>query len=463
MTAGEPLLIRGANLVDPSTGMDLVGDILVVDGRIQRAGPAIRNGDVPRGSRVIEANGLLACPGFIDLHVHFREPGYEDKETIATGCLAAARGGFTTVCCMPNTNPAMDNASVVDYVLRRASEADLIRVLPIGCVTKAGAGKELAELWELSQAGAVGFSDDGSPVADPHLMRQALTYSRNLGLPIIQHAEDPSLSQDAPVNEGELSNRLGLRGWPAAAEETMVARDIALTELTGGRLHLAHLSTAGSVELVRQAKERALPVTAEVAPHHLTLNESWVRGHDEAGPLSGPLTLAAYDTNAKVSPPLRTDRDVEALIAGLRDGTIDAIATDHAPHVVTDKLVTLDDAAFGISGLETALGALMGLVHKGDLTLNVLVERLTAGPAGLLGEGYSSLGTIREGAPADIALIDPDREWVVKSEEFASKGKNTPLEGITLRGMVVATIAGGKVVHSMMADAQPVAMGEASG
>lgn len=463
MMANEPLLIRGARLIDPSTGMDMIGDILVVDGNIQRAGPAIRNGDVPSGCRVIEASGLLACPGFIDLHVHFREPGYEDKETIATGSLAAARGGFTTVCCMPNTDPAMDNASVVDYVLRRAREADLIRVLPIGCVTKGREGKELAELWELSQAGAVGFSDDGSPVADPNLMRQALAYSSSLGLPIIQHAEDPNLSQDAPVNEGELSNRLGLRGWPAAAEETMVARDIALTQLTGGRLHLAHLSTAGSVELVRQAKERDLPITAEVAPHHLTLNERWVQGHDEERPLSGPLTSTAYDTNAKVNPPLRTERDVEALITGLRDGTIDAIATDHAPHVVTDKLVTLDDAAFGISGLETALGALMGLVHQSHLTLNILVERLTAGPARLLGQRYTSLGTIREGATADIVLVDPDRDWVVRGEEFASKGKNTPLEGMTLRGMVVATISGGRIVHSVLLDAQPVAVGEANG
>lgn len=463
MMANEPLLIRGARLIDPSTGTDMIGDILVVDGNIQRAGPAIRNGDVPSGCRVIEASGLLACPGFIDLHVHFREPGYEDKETIATGSLAAARGGFTTVCCMPNTDPAMDNASVVDYVLRSAREADLIRVLPIGCVTKGREGKELAELWELSQAGAVGFSDDGSPVADPNLMRQALAYSSSLGLPIIQHAEDPNLSQGAPVNEGELSNRLGLRGWPAAAEETMVARDIALAQLTGGRLHLAHLSTAGSVELVRQAKERDLPITAEVAPHHLTLNERWIQGHDEEGPLSGPLTSTAYDTNAKVNPPLRTERDVEALITGLRDGTIDAIATDHAPHVVTDKLVTLDDAAFGISGLETALGALMGLVHQSHLTLNILVERLTAGPARLLGEKYASLGTIREGVTADIVLVDPDREWVVRVEEFASKGKNTPLEGMTLRGMVVATIRGGRIVHSVLLDAQPVTVGEANG
>jgi dihydroorotase len=463
MIANEPLLIRGARLIDPSTGMDMIGDILVMDGNIQRAGSAIRNGDVPSGCRVIEASGLLACPGFIDLHVHFREPGYEDKETIATGSLAAARGGFTTVCCMPNTDPAMDNASVVDYVLRRAREADLIRVLPIGCVTKGREGKELAELWELSQAGAVGFSDDGSPVADPNLMRQALAYSSSLGLPIIQHAEDPNLSQDAPVNEGELSNRLGLRGWPAAAEETMVARDIALAQLTGGQLHLAHLSTAGSVNLVRQAKERNQPITAEVTPHHLTLNERWVQGHDEEGPLSGPLTSTAYDTNAKVNPPLRTERDVAALITGLRDGTIDAIATDHAPHVVTDKLVSLNDAAFGISGLETALGALMGLVRQSDLTLNILVERLTAGPARLLGEKYASLGTIREGGTADIVLVDPDREWVVRVGEFASKGKNTPLEGMTLRGMVVATISGGRIVHSVLLDAQPMAVGEANG
>ncbi|MDO8749764.1 MAG: dihydroorotase [Dehalococcoidia bacterium] len=439
--------------------MDQEGDLLVVDGRIQQVGGVVRDGDVPPGCRVVSGAGLVAAPGFIDLHAHFREPGYEHKETVATGSMAAARGGFTTVCCMPNTNPPMDSSSVVEYVLGKAREAGTVRVLPIGCVTKGRAGKELAEMWEMAQAGVVGFSDDGNPVADPNLMRQALTYSRGLGLPIINHCQDAGLSQGGVVNEGWLSHRLGLHGWPAAAEEVMVARDIALAELTGGRLHLAHLSTAGSVELVRRAKERGIPVTAEVTPHHLTLDESWVLGHDQAGPLAGPLTLFAYDTNGKVNPPLRTRRDLEALIGGLRDGVIDAIATDHAPHALTDKLVTFDDAEFGISGLETALGALMGLVHRGDISLNLLVERLTVGPQRVLGDGYKHLGTFRQGATADVALFDPEKEWLVRSEEFASKGKNTPLDGVTLRGRVVATIAGGRLVYSALPEFHPALEG----
>ena len=355
------------------------------------------------------------------------------------------------------TNPPMDSSSVVEYVLGKAREAGTVRVLPIGCVSKGRAGHELAEMWEMAQAGVVGFSDDGSPVADPHLMRQALSYSSGLGLPIINHCQDTGLSQEGVVNEGWLSHRLGLRGWPAAAEDVMVARDIALAELTGGRLHLAHLSTAGSVELVRRAKERGLPVTAEVTPHHLTLDESWVVGHDKEGPLAGPLGLSAYDTNSKVNPPLRTRRDAEALIAGLRDGVIDAIATDHAPHAITDKLVTFDDAEFGISGLETALGALMGLVHRGEISLNLLVERLTVGPQRVLGDPPQAdkhLGTLRQGAPADVVLFDPEQEWLVRSEDMVSKGKNTPLDGVTLRGRVVATVAGGRLLYSALPESE---------
>ncbi|MFH1140889.1 MAG: dihydroorotase [Chloroflexota bacterium] len=458
-TTTQSILIRGARLVDPGAGLDQEGDLLVADGHVHRVGGVVRDGDVPPGCRVVSGAGLVACPGFMDLHAHFREPGYEHKETVATGSMAAARGGFTTVCVMPNTNPPMDSSSVVEYVLGKAREAGTVRVLPIGCVSKGRAGHELAEMWELAQAGVVGFSDDGSPVADPHLMRQALTYSRGLGLPIINHCQDAGLSQGGVANEGWLSHRLGLRGWPAAAEEVMVARDIALAELTGGRLHLAHLSTAGSVELVRRAKERGIPVTAEVTPHHLTLDESWVLGHDKDGPLAGPLSLLAYDTNGKVNPPLRTRRDVAVLIGGLRDGVIDAIATDHAPHAIADKLVTFDDAEFGISGLETALGALMGLVHRGDISMNLLVERLTVGPQRVLGDGYSHLGTLRQGATADVALFDPDQEWVVRSEEMVSKGKNTPLDGVTLRGRVVATIAGGRLVYSALPELQPALEG----
>ncbi len=448
MTTQEAVLIRGARLLDPSAGVDQEGDILLVDGRIHQIGGTVRDGDVPPGCHVIPGAGLLTCPGFIDLHTHLRDPGYEHKETVATGVMAAARGGFTTICCMPNTNPPMDTVSVVEYVLRRAREANGVRVLPIGCVTKGRAGKELAEMWELAQAGVVAFSDDGSPVSDVHLMRQALTYTKGLGLPVINHCQDMGLAQGGVVNEGWVSGYLGLRAWPPAAEEVMAARDIALAELTGGRLHLAHLSTAGSVELVRCAKERGVPVTAEVAPHHLTLDEAWVLGHGPDGALTGHLTAAAYDTYAKVNPPLRTQKDIEALVAGLRDGVIDAVATDHAPHAITDKMVTFDEAEFGISGLETAVGALLGLVHRGDLSMKVLVERLTAGPVGVLGDKFKHLGTLRQGAPADVVLIDPQWEWTVKAGEFASKGKNTPLEGVTLKGRVMVTIAEGRLVYS---------------
>lgn len=443
------VLIRDVRLLDPSMSLNKQGDLLIVDGRIQGIGSAIRDGEVPSGVEVISGKGLVACPGFIDLHTHLREPGYEDKETIATGVMAAARGGFTTICCMPNTNPPIDNVSVLQNVCSKAKMADSVRVLPIGCVSKGREGKHLAELNELASAGAVAFSDDGSPVIDANLMRQALSYVGILGVPVIDHCEDLSLSRMAPVNEGWLSNRLGLKGWPAVAEEVIVARDIALADVTGGRLHLAHLSTAGSVDLVRRAKERGVNVTAEVTPHHLTMDEGWVIGRQGGQSHYSPLTRDAYDTNTKVNPPLRTQKDLEALIIGLRDGVIDAVATDHAPHAIADKFLTYDDASFGISGLETAVGMLMGLVHKGELTLEVLVERLTSGPARVLGAEYHSLETLRKGTTADMVLLDPEREWVVRSSDFASKGKNTPLEGMEMRGGVVATFVGGRLVHSI--------------
>lgn len=441
----QALLIRGARLLDPSDGTDQVGDLLIVDGRIARAG------DVPQDSRIVSGDGLIVCPGLIDLHCHLREPGYEDKETILTGSQAAARGGFTTICCMPNTDPPIDSAGMVEFVKSRAREANLVRVLPIGCVSKGRAGLELAELWELAQAGVVGFSDDGSPVSDSNLMRQALSYASALNTPVIDHCEERALTRDAVVNEGAISNRLGLTGWPGEAEESMVARDIALAELTGGRLHLAHLTTARSVELVAEAKERGLRVTAETTPHHVTLTEEWVLGHEPSGPLTGPLTAAAYDPTTKVNPPLRTERDREALVAGLRSGIIDAIATDHAPQMFMGKVDTYQAAEWGISGLETALGALLGLVHRGELELMTLVARLTTGPAAVLGDAHRELATLRAGSTADIVLIDPNEEWVVTAQEFASKGKHSPLEGMTLRGRAVLTLVGGRPVHSSLA------------
>jgi dihydroorotase len=409
-----------------------------VDGRVAAVGPDAGKD----ASQTIDARGLLVCPGFVDIHCHLREPGFEHKETIATGTLAAARGGFTTVCAMPNTEPPIDTAASVEFVLRAASAQGAVRVLPIGCVTRGRAGHELAGLAELAEAGAVAFSDDGAPVADAHLIRRALEYASMLDLPIIDHCEEPSLTGGGVMHEGWVATRLGLRGVPAAAEESMVARDIALAELTGSRVHLAHVSTAGSVDLIRQARARGLPVTAEVTPHHLALTHEAVLGASE---LPGGL---AYDTDAKVNPPLRTPRDAAACLDGLLDGSIDCVATDHAPHASEDKLCEFDGAAFGISGLETALGLCLTLVHEGRLELPTLIERLTAGPVRALGldRKIEGLGSLSAGAPGDVALIDPEAEWTVAPERFASKGRNTPLAGRTLRGRAVATVYGGKVV-----------------
>ena len=439
MSYPRPVLVKGGRIIDPAQGMDERGDLLIEDGIVAAIHPDITP---PDGARVIEATDLVVCPGFIDLHCHLREPGLEYKETIATGTRAAARGGFTTVCAMPNTDPVMDSRAVADFVLRRAREEGAVRVLPIGAVTAGSRGTALTEMAELAEAGAVGFSDDGHPVADANVMRQALSYASGLGLPIINHCEVPELSAGGVMNEGWVATRLGLKGLPRSAEEAMVARDIALAETTGGRLHVAHASTAGTVGLVRQAKARGLDVTCEATPHHLTLTDETVLGRGAAA--YEPLSTAAYDTNAKVAPPLRSRSDVEAMVEGLRDGAVDLIATDHAPHGRIEKLCTFDEAANGISVLETALGSLMSLVHSGALTLPTLVDRLTAAPARFLGV---DLGTLRPGSSADVTLFDPNSEWVVDPASFASKGKNTPLAGATLKGHVAATIAAGKVVH----------------
>ena len=442
----RPLLLKGARVLDPSQGLDQVGDVLLQDGKVASADVALAA--LPDGCEVVDATGLVASPGFVDLHCHLREPGFEDKETIATGTRAAVRGGFTTVCCMPNTEPVIDNAGVVEYVQRKAAAEGVARVFSIGAVTKGRDGEGLAELGELAEAGVVGFSDDGSPVSDAALMRTALTYTRALDLPVINHCEDSALSAQGVMHEGALSARLGLRGIPVAAEEVMVARDLALAELTGGWVHLAHVSTARTVELLRQAKARGVRVTAEVTPHHLTLTDRWVAGQrDGAGAPGYALGLHSYDTQAKVNPPLRPPEHVAALVQGLREGVIDIIATDHAPHTVVDKETTFDDAAFGISGLETALGSLLTLVHEGKLDLPTLIARLTSAPARLLGERGRGLGTLQKGAWGDVVLFDPEAEWVVDSSQFASKGRNTPLDGVTLKGRVVATIAGGEIVY----------------
>ena len=422
----KPLLILDGRIIDPSQGIDEVGSLLIRGGKISWRGYAPPQEDCD----VLHAEGLIVCPGFIDLHCHLRQPGYEEKETIESGSQAAARGGFTTICCMPNTNPPLDNPAAIDYVKKEAAEKGVVRVLPIGCISKGRKGEELVDMKELAAAGVIGYSDDGSPVKSTRLMRQALDSSRDLGLPIINHCEEPSLSESGQMNEGALAIKLKLPGIPAAAEEIMVARDLALAQLTGGHLHIAHVSTAGSVDLIRHAKERGVNVTAEVTPHHLTLTDKEVKG---------------YNTNAKVSPPLRTKVDNLVLIQGLKEKVIDIIATDHAPHAEADKKCDFARAAFGISVFETALGSLLGLVHEERLSLTSLIARLTVEPAKLIKD--DNLGTLKIGAPADITIFDLYKEWIVDPKTFASKGKNTPLAGSALRGKIMATIYSGKIVY----------------
>jgi len=427
----KPLLIKDGRIIDPTQKIDEVGSLLIAEGKISWLGKG--KASPPQADcDVLNAQGLIVCPGFIDLHCHLREPGYEEKETIASGTRAAARGGFTTVCCMPNTNPPLDNQTAVEYVKSRAASEGVVRVLPIGCISKGRKGEELAEMGDLASSGVIAFSDDGKPALNSYIMRQALDYSRAFDLVVIDHCEDTVLTEGGQMNEGIISTRLGLRGMPNAAEDIIVARDLALAQLTGGRLHIAHTSTEGAVELIRRAKEKGIRVTAEATPHHLTLTEE---------------RLIGYDTNAKVNPPLRTERDVNALVQGLKDNTIDIIATDHAPHTEADKLCEFAFAPFGISGFETALASLMGLVHGEQLALSALIAKLTYEPAKIIGNRQGKLGTLATGAPADVAIFDPSLEWTVDTKDFASKGRNTPLAGEKLKGRVMATLYQGKLVY----------------
>lgn len=437
------LLISGGRILDPGQGVDKIADLLISKGKITWIGD---KGKAPGHSdlKTIDAKGLIVCPGFIDLHCHLREPGFEDKETIETGTKAAAKGGFTTVCCMPNTNPPLDTQASVDYVKKTAETYGLVQVLPIGCITKARQGKELTEMNELAEAGVIAFSDDGNPVASSRIMSLAMDYSQALGLPLIDHCEDKELSDGGFMNDGWVSARLGLKGIPDAAEEIIVARDISLAQMTGAKLHIAHVSTEGSVELIRRAKEKGIAVTAEVTPHHLILTEETVMGGQPKN--NKQLT---YDTNAKVNPPLRTKEDITALIQGLKDGTINAIATDHAPHTLVDKMCEFGLAAFGISGLETAFACLMSLVHSGQLDLKTLISKLTAEPARIIGTRYGELGTLNPGCRADITLIDQNKEWLVDSRDFASKGQNTPFDGYHFVGKVQMTVVAGQVVYKL--------------
>ena len=436
------IVIKDGRIIDPSVGMDMVGDVLIEDGKVVRVDADIAS---PEGAHLIDAKGMVVSPGFVDLHCHLRDPGLEYKETIASGTRAAAKGGFTTVCAMPNTEPTMHTRATVEYVIEKARTEGAVRVLPIGCVTKRSAGAELAEMAELAEAGCIGFSDDGHPIADSNIMRQALSYASGLGLPIINHCETPDLFRDGHMNEGWVSNRLGIQGAPNSAEETMVARDIMLAELTGGHIHLAHISTERTLDLVRNAKERGIQVTCEVTPHHLTLTDEAVMGNAGGRPFDA-LETAAYDTYAKVNPPLRARSDMDVMADGLADGTIDVIATDHAPHGQIEKLCTFEEAAMGISNLETALGSVMSLVHAGQVGLPLVIEKLTSAPAAFLGR--TDIGSLRPGANADITIFDPNAKWTVDTEKFVSKGKNSPLHGQTLKGQVVMTLVGGEMVFS---------------
>ncbi|MCL0065754.1 dihydroorotase [Dehalococcoidia bacterium] len=422
------LLIQNGRIIDPSQGMDCIGDILIADGKIAQIGEKLTVPD--RGHSVLRADRMIVCPGFIDLHCHLRQPGFEAKETIASGTKAAARGGFSTVCCMPNTNPPIDTQAVVEQVQRIASAEGVVRVLPIGCITEGRSGKKLVGMSQLSNAGVVAFSDDGSPVWDREIMRQALEQSKILDMPIIDHCEDLTLTANGSMNDGVISSRIGHKGIPAAAEETMIARDIELAKLTGGRIHIAHVSTAGAVDLIRKARINGINITSEVTPHHLTLTENMV---------------ITRGTHAKVNPPLRTEKDRIALVDALREGVIDVIATDHAPHTEADKARSFDQAAFGISGFETSLASLMSLVYQREIDLYTLISRLTCQPAQIIGISEIS-GSLKIGVAADVTIFDPKAIWTVDPDRFASLGKNTPLAGMTLRGKVMMTIVNGGIV-----------------
>ena len=433
------ILIKNGRLVDPSQKIDDICDILIEDDKIKEIqipkqgargkGQKRRKNTNPQGfDEVIDATGMLVLPGLVDMHVHLREPGFEYKETIKTGTEAAVRGGITSVCCMPNTNPVNDNPGITEFIIKKAAQEGSCSVFPIGAITKGQRGEELAELGMMFDAGCVAFSDDGKPVMDSLVMRRALEYSRIRKALIISHAEDMSLSAGGVMNEGLLSVTLGLRGIPSQAEEVMIARDIALAELTGGRLHIAHVSTKGAVELVRLAKKRGIAdITAETCPHYFSITEDAVEG---------------YNTNAKVNPPLRRKEDLEAIKAGLNDNTIDVIATDHAPHHRDEKLGEFDLAPSGISGFETSIGLSMKLVDEGVLTLNQLIEKMALNPSRIVG---IRKGTLKQGADADIVILDTHNEYTVDSAGFRSKGKNTPFEGWKLNARPVATIAKGRI------------------
>lgn len=429
MTRGGDILLRGGRVIDPSCGRDEIADVLLRAGRVEAVGSSLGAID---DVEIIDCGGLFVSPGFIDVHCHLREPGREDVETVATGARAAAAGGFTSVCAMPNTEPVTDNQAAVGFITRQALRARAARVYPIGAISVGQRGESLAEFGEMVGAGAVGVSDDGRPVVSAHLMRTALEYAQAFDIPVIDHCEEPTLACGGSMNEGTMSARLGLRGIPSEAEEIMVIRDILLARRTGGHVHLAHMSTKGSVELIRWGKERGINVTAEVTPHHLTLTES---------------AVGEYDTHAKMNPPLRTAEDVESLREALRDGTIDLVATDHAPHHYDEKEREFADAPFGIVGLETALALVVTeLVEPGIIDFPALVDRMSTRPARLF---HLDGGTLAPGSAGDVTVFDPAREWTVDPADFLSKGRNTPYAGRALRGRAVYTIVAGQLVYEL--------------
>ncbi|HEY7685758.1 MAG TPA: dihydroorotase [Gemmatimonadales bacterium] len=431
----RPILLRNGRVIDPSRGLDQTADVLLADGKIAAVGPGL---GAPDGAEIRDVRGLVVAPGLVDVHVHLREPGNEDEETVASGARAAAAGGFTAVCAMPNTDPVTDNQAAVGFIVRQSVRAGLARVYPIGAVSVGQKGERLAEFGEMVGAGAVAVSDDGKPVASGHLMRTALEYARTFNIPVADHCEEPTLAAGGAMHEGLVATRLGLKGIPAAAEEIMVARDILLAEHTGGHVHLCHMSTRGSVELIRRAKERGIRVTAEVTPHHLTLTDA---------------ACEQYDTHAKMNPPLREPADVTALGRGLREGVIDCIASDHAPHAYDEKEAAFDEAPFGIVGLETAFGvAYTALVQGGVLTLPQLLARMSAVPAEVF---HLPGGTLALGAVADVCVFDVTAPWVVRSADFQSKSRNTPFAGRELVGQAAVTLVAGRVVHERQPSSRP--------
>ncbi|HSJ31859.1 MAG TPA: dihydroorotase [Longimicrobiales bacterium] len=431
-TAARPLLLRGGRVIDPAAAHDGVADVLLRDGRVTDVGADLGR---PDDAQILDVAGLIVCPGLIDLHVHLREPGQEHKETIATGARAAAAGGFTAVCAMPNTDPPIDDPAAVGFVRAQGMRAGSARVYPTGAVSIGQKGERLTEIGEMIEAGAVAITDDGRPVPSAGLMRLALEYARTFGIPVASHCEDVTLSRGGSMNEGMMSTRLGLIGIPNAAEDVCIARDLLLAGLTGGRLHIQHVTTSGGVEMIRAARARGIPVTAEATPHHFTLTDDAVE---------------SYRTNAKVNPPLRTAADRAAVIEGVRDGTLDVIATDHAPHHYDEKEQAFEDAPFGLIGLETALGLVITeLVERDVIDLPTLVMRMSTQPARAFNLPG---GTLRRDAPADVTVFDPAWEWTVDPKLLRSKSRNTPFSGRQLRGRAVYTIVDGRIIHDAAAD-----------